>query len=276
MRPTTICFTALVVAAAVPGRSFAQDVPAPGASPRIDAIHKAGVLRIGVLANPPWLLENTSGDGPQWSGPAWVLAEIYADKLGVKLQLIRVSHETKVPVLASNQVDISVTPLAENPERLKVVDFIDYTTNSVCMFGKASNPRFSGAKSVDDLDKPDVTVAYLIGGAEEAWVKSRFPHARLLGVAANGESVPIQEVMAGRADTGPIVRVTWPALKRKVHGITVLPKENDCQDSNEEAAPGGMAIDKGQPVFLDWLRAVEKANHAKVHAAEVEVVESLR
>ena len=33
--------------------AFAQDVPAPGVSPRIDAIRKAGVLRVGVLANLP-------------------------------------------------------------------------------------------------------------------------------------------------------------------------------------------------------------------------------
>lgn len=39
-------------------------VPAPGASPRVDAIKKAGVLRVGVLANAPWLVENTdSQDG---------------------------------------------------------------------------------------------------------------------------------------------------------------------------------------------------------------------
>ena len=127
-------------------------VPAPGASPRIDAIKKAGVLRVGVLANAPWLVENTSGgSGDAWSGPAWVLAQEYAKRLGVKLEAVAVSHETKVPVLASNQVDISVTPLAETAERLKVVDFIIYSNTSVCMFGLASNPKFAQSKSVDDL-----------------------------------------------------------------------------------------------------------------------------
>src|SRR5437762_7576344 len=87
-------------------------VPAPGVSPRIDSIKKAGVLRVGVLANAPWLVENTSGgSGDAWSGPAWMLAQEYAKRLGVKLEAVAVSHETKVPVLASNQVDISVTPL---------------------------------------------------------------------------------------------------------------------------------------------------------------------
>src|SRR5215475_7073204 len=56
---------------AVAALAQAPGVPPPGASPRIDAIKKAGVLRVGVLANAPWLVENTSGSGDTWSGPAW-------------------------------------------------------------------------------------------------------------------------------------------------------------------------------------------------------------
>src|SRR5690242_11344486 len=180
----------LVASAAVP-------VPAPGSSPRIDAIRKAGVLRVGVLANAPWLVENTTGKGEAWSGPAWLLAKEYAKRLNVKLEAVPVSHETKVPVLASNQVDISVTPLAETPERLKVVDFVIYSSTSVCMFGLASNPKFANAKSVDELNSPDITIAYYTGGGEEGWVKERFPKATLRGVAGSGIS-PVEEVMAKR------------------------------------------------------------------------------
>src|SRR6478752_990660 len=53
----------------------AVPVPAPGKSARIDAIKKAGVLRVAVLANAPWLVENTTGGGEHWSGPAWDLAK---------------------------------------------------------------------------------------------------------------------------------------------------------------------------------------------------------
>src|SRR5512138_366789 len=211
-------------------------VPAPGASPRIDAIKKAGVLRVGVLANAPWLVENTSGGGDPWSGPAWMLANEYAKRLGVKVQAGRVSQETKVPVLASNQVDISVTPLAETPERLKVVDFVIYSNTSVCMFGLASNPKFAGAKSVDDLNKPDITIAYYTGGGEEGWVKERFPKAQLRGVAGSG-TAPVEEILAKRADAAPINRVPWVAMGRKLKQLAVLPKDNNCQDSKEKAAP---------------------------------------
>jgi polar amino acid transport system substrate-binding protein len=154
----------VVLSAAV--SAIAADVPPPGASPRIDAIHKAGALRVAVIANPPWLMQNTSGNGPAWSGPAWALATEAAKRLGVTLQPVPVSNETKVPVLASNQVDISIAPLAETPERLKVVDFVLYSSTSDCVFGLKSNPRFMAAKTIDDLNSPDLTIAYLVGSSE--------------------------------------------------------------------------------------------------------------
>ena len=120
---------------------------AAGASPRIDAIRKAGVLRVGVLANVPWLVENTTGSGPQWGGPAWLLASEYAKLLGVEVEPVAVSNETRIPVLASNQVDMTITALAQTEERLKVVDFVIYSQTSVCMFGRADNPAFAAITS---------------------------------------------------------------------------------------------------------------------------------
>jgi polar amino acid transport system substrate-binding protein len=265
---------ALAFALALP--ALAQTpIPAPGASPRVDSIKKAGALRVGVLANAPWLVENTTGSGESWSGPAWLLAKEYAKRLGVKLEAVPVSHETKVPVLASNQVDISVTPLAETPERLKVVDFIIYSSTSVCMFGLGSNPKFAAAKSVDDLNRPEVTIAYYTGGGEEGWVKERFPKAQLRGVAGSGVA-PVEEILANRADAVPINRVPWVAMGRKLKQLAVLPKENNCQNSTEKAAPVGMAIDKNQPAFLAWARAVQKEMEPQLKADEARVVDTMK
>ncbi len=256
--------------------AFAADVPAPGASPRVDAIKKAGVLRVGVLANTPWLVENTTGSGEAWEGPAWLLAQEYAKQLGVKLQPVPVSHETKVPVLASNQVDLSITPLAETPERLKVVDFVLYSKTSVCIFGRKDNKKFSEAGSVDAINSDDFTVAYFIGGAEENWVKERFPKAKLRGVTSSSAPAPIEEIMAKRADVAAINRIQWVLLNKKVPGLSALPKDNNCQDSSEKAAPVGLAIDKGQTAFLDWLRAVEKDLQPKLTADEGRIVETMK
>lgn len=255
---------------------FAQAVPAPGASPRIDAIKKSGELRVAVLQNSPWLLENTTGSGVAWSGPAWTLANEYARLLNVKLVPVAVSHETKVPVLAANQVDMTISPLGETPERLKVVDFVIYSTTSVCMFGRAGNDKLAKVKSVDDLNSPDITIAYFTGGAEENWVKERFPKAKFRAVASSGATAPVEEIMAKRADAAPINRIPWVNLNQKVKGLTVYPQENNCQGSKEKASPVGLAVDKNQQVYLDWLRAVEKTLEPKLAAEEKRVVENLK
>lgn len=267
-----VATVALAVLAAAP--ASAQTAPPQGASPRIDAIRKAGELRVGVLANAPWLVENTTGQGEAWAGPAWDLAKEYARRLGVALKPVPVSHETKVPVLASNQVDMTVSPLAETPERLQVVDFVIYSNTSVCLFGLGSNPKFAGATSVDQLNSPDYTIAYYIGGGEEAWVKQRFPKAKLRGVTGSG-TAPIEEIMAKRADAAPINRVPWVAFNKKVKGLAVLPKDNNCQDSTEKAAPVGLAIDRNQPAYLEWLRTVAKEMQPKLQDAEQRVINAM-
>jgi polar amino acid transport system substrate-binding protein len=263
----------LIAVTTAPG--FAQEPPVPGQSPRVDAIRKAGVLRAAVLANLPWLAENTSGSGEAWDGPAWMLTKEYARLLGVRVEPVPVSHETKVPVLASNQVDLSITPLAKTPERLKVVDFVIYSSTSVCMFGLAANQKFAAAKSVDDLNDPAMTIAYFMGGGEEGWVKERFPKATLRGVSGSGVA-PLEEIMAKRADAVPINRVPWVAMQRKVKGLAALPKEDNCQHSTEKTAPVGLAIDKNQEKFLVWLRAVATGMQAKLEADERLIVDKMQ
>lgn len=257
------------------GQALAQTAPAPGVSPRIDAIRKSGVLRAGVLSNPPWLVENTTGSGDAWAGPAWLLANEYARLLGVKLEAVPVSHETKVPVLASNQVDVTISPLSVTPERLKVVDFVTYSATALCVFGRADNPKVANARSIDEFNRPDVTVAYFTGGGEENWVKKRFPNAKLRGVSTAGTAAPVEEILARRADITPINRVPWMALNRKVKGLKALPDADNCQGSTEMATPIGMAIDRNQPDYLNWLKAVSDTLKPKLDADERRIINTM-
>jgi len=87
---------------------------------------------------------------------------------------------------------------------------------------------------------------------------------------------PVEEVMAKRADAAPINRVPWVAMGRKLKQLAVLPKDNNCQNSKEKAAPVGMAIDKNQPAFLQWLRAVETEMDPKLKADEARVVNTMK
>ena len=257
-----------------PALAGEADVPAAGKSAKIDAIKARGTLKAAAIGESPWLPENTSGSGDQFSGPAWILANEYAKRLGVKLEIVPVSHETKVPVLATGDADISIAPLSVTPKRKEVVDFIVYSKSSLCFFGLADNPKIKNLKSVDDLNSPTITMAYFTGTPPETWAPTRFPKMVLKGVAGSGANAPVEEIMAKRADIAPIDNVAWPKLSKQVPGLAVFPKGDDCLKSNEMATEVGMAVVKTDPVFRDWLTAVYGEMKDKVSAEELRILKN--
>ena len=251
-----------------------SDVPAAGQSAKVDAIKARGTLKAAAIGEFPWLPENTSGSGDQFSGPAWVLANEYAKRLGVKLEIVPVSHETKVPILATGAVDISIAPLSVTPKRKEVVDFIVYSVSSLCFFGLADNPKLKNLTSTDDLNKPEITMAYFTGTPPETWAPTRFNKMTLKGVAGSGANAPVEEIMSKRADLAPIDNVAWPKLAKDVPGLMVFPLGDACLKSNEMATDVGMAVDKKDTVFRDWLQAVYAEVKDKVSAEEVRLLKA--
>jgi polar amino acid transport system substrate-binding protein len=249
-------------------------VPAAGTSKKVDEIKARGTLNVAVLAEPPWLAENTKGDGERFYGSAWVIAQEIANRLGTKIEVTPVSHETKIPILATGQVDVTVAPMAMTEERKKVVDFVQYSNASLCFYGLASNPKLANVKAIDDLNNAELTMAYLSGTPPETWAPKRFPNMQFRGVqTASGANGPIEEILSGRADVAPIDNVVWPRLNKSQPGLVVFPQGDDCLRSTENALPIGFAIDKGDPVFLQWLTDVTASIKDKYEAEEIRVMQ---
>ena len=269
-----LAVAALIVLGSTSLASAQVTPPAPGKDTIVDRVRAAGVLRAAAIGEFPWLPENTSGDGEPFSGPAWLLVNDVAKGLGVKLEVVPVSHETKVPILATGQADITIAPLAVTPAREKVVDFIVYSQSSLCLFGREDNPKLKGAESVDDLDKSSITVAYFTGTPPETWVPTRFKAIAKRAVAGSGANAPVEEIMSGRADVAPIDNVAWPKLEKAVPGLTVWPKGDACLRSQEMASPVGMAIAKDHPAFLAYLLAVRDSEKPKLAEEEVRLMKA--
>ena len=51
-------------------------------------IRKRGALRVGALGEFPWLRENPGNTSQPFTGPAWELANDYAKRLGVRLEVV--------------------------------------------------------------------------------------------------------------------------------------------------------------------------------------------
>jgi polar amino acid transport system substrate-binding protein len=249
-------------------------VPAAGVSKRIDDIKARGTLRVGVLPDFPWLVQNMSSTGEPFTGPAWMLAKEYASRLGVKLEPVAVSHETKVPILASGQVDMTIAPLSETDQRKQVVDFVTYSNSSLCMFGKADNPKLKDVKDVSDLNRSDITIAYFTGAAEEFWIPKEFPNAQHRSVTSSGTEAPVEEILSGRADVAPDDKTSLIELQKKVPGLATWPSGDACLTSTLFSQPVGLAIDKGQQPFLDWLTAVQDQVEPQLKVEELRVMKA--
>ena len=264
----------IVALAAGSARAADTTVPAPRASSRIDDIKKRGELRVGALGESPWLKENATGEGAPFAGPSWELASDYAKRLGVKLAVVPVSHDTKVPVLASGQVDVTIAPLAVTPQREKVVDFIVYSNSALCLFGLGANPKLAGLDGMEALNTPNVTIAYFTGTPPEHWLPERLPKAAVRGVPGSGANAPVDEILSHRADLAPIDNVAWPELSKKVPGLVTFPAGDACLQSTEMATPIGMAVDKQQPVLLAWMRAVQQEDEPMLQQAQMRLMKA--
>lgn len=256
---------ALVVGLGMSGEAGAQTsrpagVPKAGESSRIDEIIKRGTLRVGVLSSYPWLFRNKRpdlyGNNEPWRGSSWVLAKEYAAALGVKLEQVDVSNETKVPLAASGGIDITVTALAPSPERAKVVDFIDYSSGSFCMIGLKNNPKLAKITAVEQLDDSNITVGSFIGTVQQTWSPKQFPKAKMRNVTGSGPGA-IDEILSGRSDVSAFDNPEWPKLQHAYPGKLVsIPA--DCENSTLGGHPVSHAVAKNQAVFLEFLRSVQK------------------
>lgn len=243
-------------------------------SQRIDSIKDRGTLRVGALPGFPFLVQDITGDPNDYAGPAWLLANAYADALGVELEVVPVTHETKVPVLAADQVDITIAPLSVTEDRKEVVDFIEYTDTGVCYIGLKENEKFTSIDDFADLNSSAITLAYFQGQPTEELLVAKYPDLKFRSVPGSGGDVPIEEILSGRADVAVVSpQATGPQLTKAYPKLATFPAGDDCLDSEEFAVPNGMAIDKGQPEFLELLEEVHASVADEVAAEEERVVE---
>jgi polar amino acid transport system substrate-binding protein len=248
-------------------------VPEAGKSERIDDILKRGVLKVGVTPSFPWLFRNKTGKGDEWRGSSWVLAKAYADALGVKLEAVPVSNETKVPIVVSGGVDMTISSLAETEARKQVVDFITYSVATFCIFGLNTNPKAVAIKHIDQLDNADITFAAYVGTNQANWIPKTFPKAKLRGVTGSGQA-PVDELLAGRADFVVGDSPLEPIFKNAYKTMFSIPP--DCSKSDVNPVPIGQAVAKNQPVFVDFLTAIEKKVDAKVRQEDIDSIKFAR
>lgn len=86
----------------------------------LDDLHKAGTLKVGIFEDfPPFA---SAGSDMTLHGYDIDVASSLAKTLGVKLELVGITGQNRIPYLQEHKVDILLS-VGESPEREKVIDF---------------------------------------------------------------------------------------------------------------------------------------------------------
>ena len=140
---------------------------------RLDDIKKAGVVRVAAFdANPPFGFVDPKTR--RIVGLDVDYAQAFADKLGVKLELVPTNPANRVPLLTANKVDLVLANFTITEERAKQVNF------SVPYF--ASGTQFVAKKGT--LSSPDQLNSLRIGvdkgTVNEIVLREKYPKATLI------------------------------------------------------------------------------------------------
>ncbi len=117
------------------GLALAPATIQPANAQSVDAIKKAGVVKIGSqVAQVPWGYTDAAG---KLTGFDIELDEMVAKDLGVKLEVVPVTSSNRVAILLTGQVDALAAVMGIFEDRQKVVLFSrPYTTNDTIYIGK--------------------------------------------------------------------------------------------------------------------------------------------
>lgn len=161
-------------------------------------VRKAGVLRCGFAASPPWTIHD-----PKTNAHDGLFADLcrnFGEKvLKVKVEFVDTTWDNIVAGLQSNKWDLSLS-LNDTPERRKAISFsqgaVEYSVNFV--YSK-KNPKFKTApKSLADIDKAGVTVAVMSGTVQDKSATAALKNATIMRLPGFDETR--LALMSKRAD----------------------------------------------------------------------------
>jgi polar amino acid transport system substrate-binding protein len=181
-----------VIALLIEGPAIARD---------FNEITSSQEIRLGYVIYPP--LMNRDPKTGQITGliPDALTAALAPTKL--KLTWVEVSWSTFAAALQSDQIDVFAGATFATPTRALSLSFTEpyaYAGNTLVVRKADAEGRFKGFSTWQEFDRPDITVATLIGGQSYEWAKAHFTKAKVVGLQSTDPNAHSLEVLAGRAD----------------------------------------------------------------------------
>lgn len=241
---------------ASPAASPAASVPA--SDPVLDRVRSSGTLRVAGPIAIPFVIQAPDGS---YDGFDVALLTLFAEELGVSLEMIPAGFDTVVAGLQTDQWDL-VPGLCNTEARREVIDFSDASVEyKTQWYFRADNPKTADAQTVADLDKPEITVAVGTGTAGAELAAKLLPNATIKSVPGMSDPDSLQQVLSGRVDAVPI---DWPVLPAAIAveypGVFRFIPEDMTNEPT--GCPVAWGVPKGAPAFLAAINGFLAARRA--------------
>lgn len=213
-------------------------LPAAVRADELADIKQAGVISVGVFEDfPPFA---SAGSDMSLHGYDIDVANAIAGAIGVKLKLVGITGQNRIPYLQEHKVNLLLS-VGQSPEREKVIDFTDaYAPYYIAVLG----PHSLAIASAADLAGKSVAVNR--GTLEDTELTKAAPAGTDIrrfdsysGVIAAFLSGQVQTICVGN-DVGASVLSKHPAIEPE-------------QKFQLMSSPDHISLNKGQPAFKQML-----------------------
>jgi ABC-type amino acid transport substrate-binding protein len=211
----------------------------------LDRILRDKKVRIGWSAYEP--LEWRDPKTQELSGyMVEAIRAIFAE-VNVQPEFVEVNYATLVASIQSGDIDMSIVDSFITVKRAAAVAYTQPIGFNGSMFlVRADETRF---KTLEDLNKPSVKIASLLGGSGQDFIRRFLPNATPIAVNTGNKAAPFLEVAAGRADAG--LNDAWTAK----HYMEAQPGLKALFDKPVGVRPTAWIVNKGNTDLLNFINS---------------------
>jgi polar amino acid transport system substrate-binding protein len=173
----------------------------------IDRILSEKKIKVGFIPSPPGTIKDPKTG--ELSGFYVDSIRLVFKQVNVEPEFVETTWAAFAAGLTSGQFDLSIAGTFATVTRAAAVQFtrpVSYLGYSAIV--KKGETRF---KDLPDLNRADIKLAVIQGGASVDYAKENFPKAQLVTLAGGNLLAPFVEVSAGRADVG--IEDAWQARR---------------------------------------------------------------
>ncbi len=216
----------------------------------INQIVKRGVLRVGMSTFVPWAMKDKTG---KWIGYEIEVATRLAEDMGVKAEFVPTKWSGIIPALLTGKFDVIIGSMGLRTQRALKVNFsLPYEYSGMSM--AAHKELAKGFSSLEDFNRPDVTISARLGTTAEVAARKFMPKAKLRLFDDNSQVY--QELINGK------VHAAIGSAPRPLFQVAKYPDKLFLPIKGTfTKEPIGFAMRKGDPdalnFFNTWITIVE-------------------